>query len=102
MAERCPVCGLPRDLCICGEITKEQQIVRIRTERRRWGKEVTLIEGLNPSGLDLKKFITDLKTKLACGGSFKDGVIILQGNHKSRVKKLLVEWGIPEDSIELE
>jgi len=61
-----------------------------------------LIEGLNPSGLDLKKFITDLKTKLACGGSFKDGVIILQGNHKLRVKKLLIEWGIPEDSIELE
>jgi translation initiation factor 1 (eIF-1/SUI1) len=32
MAEVCPTCGLPKDLCVCGEIEKEQQRIRIRLE----------------------------------------------------------------------
>jgi len=38
MAEICPICGLPKDLCVCEEISKEQQRIRIRLETRKWGK----------------------------------------------------------------
>ncbi|HDI01370.1 MAG TPA: stress response translation initiation inhibitor YciH, partial [Candidatus Bathyarchaeota archaeon] len=41
MAEICPVCGLPKELCVCGEIAREQQRIRIRVERRKWSKEMT-------------------------------------------------------------
>ena len=102
MVEICPVCGLPKDLCICGEIEKERQTVRVRVEKRRYGKEVTIVEGVDPNGMNVKKLLTELKSRLACGGTFKNGSIILQGDHRSRVKKILLKWGIPEEIIEME
>ena len=45
MAAICNVCGLPDELCICQEIAKEQQKAIISTERRRYGKFVTKVEG---------------------------------------------------------
>jgi len=47
MAEICPVCGLPKDLCVCEEISKEQQRIRIRLETRKWGKKYTVIDGID-------------------------------------------------------
>jgi len=102
MSDICPVCGLPKELCVCEEISKEQQLIRIRVERRKFGKEVTIIEGLNERDIDLHKLVTDLKSRCACGGTAKNGMIILQGDHKRKVKKLLVEWGFPESQIEVE
>ena len=46
MAEICNVCGLPDELCICQEIAKEQQKATISTDRRRYGKIVTKVEGI--------------------------------------------------------
>ncbi len=102
MSDICPVCGLPKELCVCEEISKEQQVIRIRVERRKFGKEVTIIEGLNEKDIDLHKLVADLKSRCACGGTAKNGIIILQGDHKRKVKKLLVEWGFPESQIEVE
>ena len=53
MAEICPVCGLPLDLCVCEEIRKEQQRIQIRLETRKWRKEVTIVDGIDDKDTDL-------------------------------------------------
>jgi len=89
--------GLPPELF--QEIAKEELLIRIKVEKRKWGREVTIIEGLNDPSIDLKEMAAKLKSKLACGGTAKNGRIELQGNHKERVKKLLVKMGFPEENI---
>ena len=51
------------------------------------------------SGVDVKKIAKTLKNELACGGTYKDQMIELQGDHQKRIKSLLVELGFEEDSI---
>lgn len=102
MAEVCSTCGLPRDLCVCGTISMEQQVIRVRVETRKWGKPSTIVEGIDSKSVDLKGLATKLKSKCACGGTAKNDTIMLQGDHRERVKKLLVEFGFSEGSIELQ
>lgn len=49
MAAICNICGLPDELCICQEIAKEQQRAILSTDRRRYGKIVTKVEGIEDS-----------------------------------------------------
>jgi len=56
-------------------------------------------EGL--TGDELEKVAKSLKSMLACGGTYKNGVIELQGMHKDEVKKALIKLGYPEDSIDV-
>lgn len=102
MAEVCPTCGLPRDLCVCSELEKEQTRIIVRLETRRYGKLATLIDGLDPKHLDIEEITKKLKKKLACGGSAKNGQIILQGDHRAVIKDYLVELGFNPDSIEVQ
>uniref|UniRef100_A0A7C4S863 Protein translation factor SUI1 homolog n=1 Tax=Geoglobus ahangari TaxID=113653 RepID=A0A7C4S863_9EURY len=97
--EICPVCGLPKDLCVCEEVAKDQQQITIKVVKRRYGKEVTLIEGINKSEINLEELAKFLKSKLACGGTVKNNVIELQGNHVSRVKELLIKKGFNPNRI---
>lgn len=89
--------GLPPE--ICEQLSAEEQIIKIRVEKRRFGKEVTIIEGINEKEFNLRKLASQLKSKLATGGTAKNGRIELQGDHRYRVKKLLVEMGFPEENI---
>jgi translation initiation factor 1 len=95
----CPKCGLPKELCICEEVAKEQQRIQVKVNKRRYGKEVTIIEGLDPYDIDLVDLTKFLKAKLACGGTVKETSIELQGNHKERVKELLAMKGYKLEQI---
>jgi translation initiation factor 1 len=95
MAGICPTCGLPKELCACEEIAREQQEIRITTAKRRYGKVVTIVEGINASDIDIDDLARQLKTKCASGGTVKDGNIELQGDHKRKVEQVLQELGFP-------
>jgi len=101
MAAICSICGLPKDLCVCGTISMEQQLIKVRLETRKWGKNATVIEGIDSRSVNLNQLASKLKTSCACGGAAKNAQIILQGDHRDKVKRLLVEQGFPESSIEL-
>jgi translation initiation factor 1 len=93
-----PNFGLPAETDVFEEIAKSEQHIKVSTDRRRYGKFITLVSGFDKT-VDLKSLSKTLKAKLACGGTVKDGVIELQGNHKKQVKPILVNLGFPEDSI---
>ncbi len=97
----CEVCGLPKELCVCEAIAREAQKIIIYTAKRTFGKLMTVIEGLDEKGTDLKNLLKTLKTECACGGTFKDGKIELQGDHKEKVRKMLLRIGFSDDLIEV-
>jgi len=97
--EICPKCGLPKQACVCEQMQKSSQRIKVTTDKKRYGKIVTLVSGFE-SSMDTKSITKALKNELACGGTFKDGAIELQGDHKNKIKKILVELGFDEESIE--
>jgi len=100
MSEICSKCGLPKEICACQAIGKETaQPIHVYTAKTRFNKLVTIIQGIAANELD--RAAKELKHKLACGGSSKDGKITLQGDHRSKVKEALVKLGYPEEIIKM-
>jgi len=93
----CPNCGLPLQACVCKEIAKSDQTVTVSTEKRKFGKIQTIVTGLK--GVDIKEIAKKLKSELACGGTVKDKTIELQGNHRGKIKPILVEEGFDATQI---
>ena len=96
--EICPKCGLPIQACVCQEIGKAEQKIKVETVKRKYGKIITIVSGLDEG--ESKKLAKDLKQSLACGGTVKNGMIELQGDHKGRVKPILVKLGYKGELIE--
>jgi len=92
----CPKCGLPTEACICKELTKTSQKIRVERVKRRFGKIVTLVSGIET---DLKENAKKLKQALACGGTVKNSVIELQGDHAKKTRELLIALGFNEENI---
>lgn len=101
MSEICSRCGLPKELCVCETIAKESQRIVVRTEKRKFGKQYTIIEGVDAKEIDIKELTKKLKSKFACGGTVKEGNIELQGNHKNNVKGTLVTLGFAPETIDV-
>ncbi|MDO8055239.1 MAG: translation initiation factor [Candidatus Hermodarchaeota archaeon] len=101
MSEICPICSLPKEICRCQELAKTEQRIKVSVERRKWGREVTLIEGINSRDISLSQLVTKLKMKCACGGSAKEGVIVLQGDHRHNIVDILGNLGFPSDNIDI-
>lgn len=93
MAAICNICGLPDELCICQEIAKEQQKAIISVVRRRYGKLVTIVEGITDSAIDINQLAKTLKARCAAGGTVKGRVIELQGEHKKKAAEVLKKNG---------
>ena len=101
MNEICPMCGLVKELCVCETIAKESQKILVYIERKKFNKNYTIVEGIDPKEIDLKDLARRLKSELACGGTIKEGKIELQGEHKQRTKKILVNYGFAPGSVEI-
>jgi translation initiation factor 1 len=97
----CEKCGLPEDLCVCEEIVKESMRIKITSDTRRFGKTTTIISGIDGKDIDLRDLARQLKSKLACGGTVKEGNIELQGEHKEKVKEILITIGYSPESIDI-
>jgi translation initiation factor 1 len=99
MSDICPKCGLPKEICVCEEIAREQQNITIAVDKRRYGKTMTVVDGLNPHDLDMNALVSNLKSICACGGTIKEGRIELQGDHRTKVKDALEKLGFAVDVV---
>ena len=62
--------------------------------RKKNGKNIVIIKFLSDDVLKLKKISKEIKESLAIGGSIKKGEIILQGNKREEIIKILERKGI--------
>ena len=98
MVDICPKCGLIKEICSCDILEKEEtQRIRAYATKKKFRKLVTIVEGIDKS--KLSETGRELKQKLACGGTVKDGLIVLQGDQRRNIKKFLVRFGFPESAI---
>ena len=101
MSKICSTCGLPQELCVCETIAKESQKIEVGLVKKKLGKKNTVIHGINEHEVHLKDWAKKLKNRFACGGTAKQGMIELQGNHLKAIKAELVKLGFSPDTIEV-
>jgi translation initiation factor 1 len=74
------------------DLDRATQQLTVRTEERRYGKKMVVIEGFE-GDTDLESLASELKSALGTGGTVKEDTIELQGDHEERVRELLKEHG---------
>ena len=93
----CPDCRFPIGRCICSQKTQgalSDGVVRVSRETKgRKGKGVTVVKGLALNPNELTLLGKQLKTACGSGGTVKDGVIEVQGDHCERVIEILGKQG---------
>ncbi len=96
----CPECEKALDACICDVLAEQQRlasldgVVRIRRETSgRKGKGVTTLTGIAKSEKELKDLLKQMKKVCGTGGSVKEGVLEIQGDHREALKTLLEKLG---------
>ena len=71
----------------------EKQTAKLAVEKRAKGKIVTVVRGLPAVGNDLPSLLAELKSLCGAGGTLKDDVLEIQGDHAARVRERLVAIG---------
>jgi translation initiation factor 1 len=100
MPDICPKCGLPKELCVCNILDKETEgKIKVYLKKAKFDKYLTIVSGIGTS--DINRTAKNLKRALACGGTTREGLIELQGEHKAAVKKALVSMGYKEQNIDV-
>ena len=94
----CPKCGLPKQACVCEEIAKSGQKLKVEGVKKKFGKIATVISGVG-EGVNIKELAKTLKQELACGGTVKNNAIELQGDHRKRIRPVLEKLGIRDITI---
>lgn len=95
---RCEVCGELVDSCVCPpapppRLAPEKQTARLAVEKRKQGKVVTVVRGLAAEANDLPELLAKLKSACGAGGTLKDSDLEIQGNHRDRIRDLLLALG---------
>ena len=95
---KCERCGALTSVCTCPPerqafLPPEKQTARLSVEKRKKGKVVTLVKGLTGSASDLPALLTRLKSACGAGGTLKDEVLELQGEHLNRIGEVMKELG---------
>ena len=92
----CPTCRKPLEQCICklAVLPTGDGTVRVSRETKgRGGKAVTVVKGVLLDGIALAELGKKLKTACGTGGTVKEGVIEVQGDHCERVMQVLKAQG---------
>lgn len=94
----CPDCSQPVAACRCRKrkaaVPQGKGVVRVgRQTQGRQGKGVTVITGLPLPEEELKRLAKELKGRCGSGGSLKNGVIEIQGEHRDRLIEELRQRG---------
>ena len=97
----CPKCDQPQSKCVCKKKRSKAEnrdagngILRIKREvKGRKGKTVTTISGFQENDATLKKIASELKNRCGTGGSVKNSVIMIQGDHRENVMAELKRRG---------
>ena len=97
----CRLCQRPVSKCVCRKIKSRSQIkiimdgiIRVQREvKGRKGKTVTTVAGFQVDDDELKLVAAQLKRKCGTGGSVKDGIIIIQGDHRDALLSELKKQG---------
>lgn len=91
----CPDCSRPVAQCTCRAsriIPNPDGIVRVTLETKgRRGKGVTVVKGVPLDELALAELARQLKTACGSGGTVKDGIIEIQGDHRELVMQRLAQ-----------
>lgn len=93
----CPKCEKPLTQCACGQKkspAKGDGIVRVSRETKgRKGSGVTLITGLPLAEPEMTALAKQLKQRCGSGGTVKNGIIEVQGDHRDVVLAELIRLG---------
>jgi len=99
MTEIDPLTGLPKELGAWDVITKSNQVIEVKIEKRKFGKKYTIVSGLDAKDINIEDIARELKSKLACGGTVRREIIELQGDHKIKMRKSLESLGFAPETI---
>jgi translation initiation factor 1 len=94
----CEVCRKLEAECVCPpppplRLPPEKQTARIAVEKRKNGKQVTVVRGLPADGNDLAELLKTLKSHCGAGGTLKDDELEIQGEQLERVRTKLSQLG---------
>ena len=101
----CAVCEQPLEACQCprdcdGEVLlPADQKAIVRLEKRKKGKIVTTISGLDPQATDLEAILKKLKSVCGSGGTISDNTIEVQGDHRQKIAGELKKLGYASRTV---
>jgi translation initiation factor 1 len=93
----CPGCSNPVKHCTCRKQTTtigDGNVRVFRETKGRKGKGVTLVKGLAMDAAALKLMCKKLKAMCSSGGTVKEGIIEIQGDHIGRILDYLNKQGV--------
>lgn len=92
----CPNCGKPWHKGACTQRDAPPGSGKVRVGRETSGRKgagVTVVTGVPLRGDALEKLGSELRKKCGSGGTVKDGVIEIQGDHRDRIVAELLKFG---------
>ena len=97
---QCERCDRLESECVCppettaeAVIIPEKQVAIVRTERRKKGKVVTVLTGLEPQPAIIAELFTQLKSACGSGGTIRENSVEIQGAHLDKICAMLAEQG---------